>query len=358
MRLAEGSTPYSKQDEIRIYGRELTFDERMELFMARLKNASDNVAIAITPIGVMFDTLDGSKGTYDGINCRTFKSTIDMDFGRYLNFKDALQEGFISLAQELKLDEVAFERIAIYATMQQKDGDAKLQATLSPEQYKEFQNLTLTENEMKWYKAARQTLDSTLSDVKKIMYEEFNAELDAIIGYFPFISDFEAMSDAEIQDRFGSYVEKVMEGGQIIRRKKNPEMGFTKKRVGGKQRIRLNAFEIMMKHTDDVAYFITMTKNLRLLQEIAKSDEYMDIAGDRGRQFVNDWLDVMARKGGVEGARQMRWLDTLRRNMGVGTLGFKLSSILILLLMPLGVLVEIGCFVVLQTLLTAGGLSL
>jgi hypothetical protein len=327
--LAGGSKSLTTENEYRNYAQPTTLLERIDLFFNKMKNAADKVATAISPIDVMFDELDGGRGLFNGVNFRTFKSVLDARFGEFLDLEDSLQIPFIKMAQDLGLTTINFERIAIYATSVQEGGDVKLQASLSPEQYKQFKNIKLTEDEMAWYQKARQILDSTLPAVKKLMYEEYNAELEAVAGYFPFINDYEAMSEAELKDRFGAYSEMIMENGVYTKSRKNPEKGFTVKRVGGEQKVMLNAFDIMMKHTSDVAYFLKMTKDIRILSEIAEDPRYTEIAGDRGRAFVKSWLELMAKKGGNAAETKIAWLDTVRRNIGVGTLGFKLTSALV-----------------------------
>jgi hypothetical protein len=326
--LAGGSKEMSYAKEMMIYARTLTQDERMANLAFKLNNAGNRISMAVTPIDVIFDELDGGKGLFDGVNYMTFKATVDASFGQYLDMKDQYQLPIIKLSQELGLNQQNFERIGIYAVQQQRGGNDKLMATMTPQQYAELKDIELTPAEMKWYEAARTQLDIMRDPVAKVMYEQYNKTLDKVKNYFPFVTDWEALSEAEIQERIGQFAEGAIEKVQTIS-KRNPAKGFTISRVGGKQKINLNAFDVFMKHTDDVSYLVSMAKDLRFLGEVAASEKYGKIAGDRGQTFVRSWIDLMARKGGVSEASKISALDTIRRNIGVGTLGFKLTSMLV-----------------------------
>jgi len=136
------------------------------------------------------------------------------------------------------------------------------------------------------------------------------------------MTDFDAMDDAEVAIKYS-------EQAQYSSAKKVPEKGFTEKRVGGAQKIQLNAYRIAMRHLDNVAYLLAMTHDNRILMEISQSPEFREATGEMGTAFTIDWLDTIARKGGAEGQKRIDWLDVLRRNIGVATLGFKDTTILI-----------------------------
>lgn len=81
----------------------------------------------------------------------------------------------------------------------------KLISTMTEEQVAEFDNITLTENEMKWYVAARAMLDEMRKPIEKVTYEEYNKTLDFVKNYFPFMTDWDALSEVEIQERIGQF---------------------------------------------------------------------------------------------------------------------------------------------------------
>src|SRR5690606_245269 len=67
----------------------------------------------------------------------------------------------------------------------------------------------------------------------------------------------------------------------------------------------------------------------KMLGEVAASPRYAELVGDAGQLMVREWLDVVARKGGAAGAQEIAILNTLRKNVGIGILGLKLSTIAI-----------------------------
>lgn len=313
----------NSKDQIIDPGNKLSAISHLKNTISDYENSYRKMNLALTFMDTYFDNLDGGKGTFEGANYKIFKAVTDYNFGRYLDLKDRYQVDVLALAKELKLNQQDFERIGMYAALAQEGGYDKLKASLTPEKLEEAVNTKLTDNQMKWYEVARAKLDEVRPSIEKMMKDEFNRPLGEVKNYFPFITNWEALDETDIQDRFGAYAEQAI--GEVM--KKNPNMKFTIERKGGKIAIELNAMNIYLKHTDNVAYFLSMTKDNRLLYEIAKSKDYKAIAGDIGAATTLNYIDTIARKGGTEISKRISWLDALRRNIGVGTLGFKLSTI-------------------------------
>ena len=167
-------------------------------------------------------------------------------------------------------------------------------------------------------------MDKARPRIADVMKDVYNKDLGSVEEYFPFVTDFEKLSDAEMFDRFGNAID------EFIIRKKNVEKGFTEERTTpGKQKIQINAFDLFNQHMDNVAYLLNAGKDIKMLSEIAKTDAFQNKVGDVGQLQTLKWLDLMARKGGRDNTKRIAILDTLRRNIGPGTLAFKLSSALI-----------------------------
>ena len=301
-------------------GEKLTRDQVMKNKAAQAMNWAMRLDLSITPMDVVFDSLDGVAG-YQGSNFRIFKKTIDDAYSKYIQKKQAVAEDIISLSEELKLEDTDFEKIGFYAAAQQEGGAEKLQSLGFTK--KEIEGIKLSENQTKLYEAMRSKLDGLRPEIAEVMRVVYNEELGEVKNYFPFMTDFEAMSDSEIRERFGNNVQQF---GQAP--KKNVEQGFTKKRVGGKQKIKLNAMQIFLGHIDNSTYLITVGKETKRLGEIAATQEYAGSVGELGQEIVRDWIDIVARKGKANGQRD-NVLDTMRRHTGVAVLGFKLSSAII-----------------------------
>jgi hypothetical protein len=275
--------------------------------------------LIITPMDAVFDYLDNSKN-YLGANYRIFKRRIDVAYSLYLDAKFAITQRADAKANELKLEEDNMERIGLYAAKVQKGGMEKLLSFFTEEQ---IDSVVLTDNEMEFYKFMRKELDNLRPLIEKVMREVYNQPLGEVENYFPFMTDFEVMSDKEIRDRFG---DKVTTHYDTL--KKNVEMGFTKERVGGKTRIKLNAAEIFGSHIDNATYLINVGKETKYLGELARTDEYGQAVGDVGQEVVREWIDLIARKGISQGDR-IKVLDAVRNYTGLLALGFKLSSALV-----------------------------
>lgn len=297
----------------------LTAFERFTNSVKKVLNTAQLKDLVLTPMDAVFDALDGTKN-YTGANYRIFKRRIDLAHAAYLDARDSALNRGDKKANDLKLDEDSMERIGLYAAKMQEGGTEKLLSMFTQEQ---IDAVKLTPNEMKFYEFMRGELDRIRPQIEKVMREVYNMPLGEVKNYFPFLTDFEAMSDKEVRDRFG---DKVLTVGQTL--KKNVEMGFTKERTGGKNKIRINAAEVFGKHMDNALYLINVGKHTKYLGEIANTEEYGKAVGDVGQEAVREWIDLVARKGQMQGER-VRLLDMLRNYTGAVQLGFKISSALV-----------------------------
>ena len=157
--LTAGTTPIEARPlaERTPGGPPLTSEQQLQNIGAKIANELQRVDLAITPQDVVFDLLDGGKGTYDGTNTRVFKRTIDADYSQYLDLKDAWIQPLQRLGVELKLTEPNFERIAIHAyRVQPKGMDYLRNSGLTDAQIGAVQ---LTPAEQRWYDAARTMIE-------------------------------------------------------------------------------------------------------------------------------------------------------------------------------------------------------
>lgn len=282
---------------------------------------AQRVDLAITPIDPAIDRLDGGKGTYDGVNHALIKKPIDTAWGNFLDSIDPIKKQAWEKAQRLKLSNENFERIGIYAADQQDGGREKLLNNGLTDA--EIDAINLSPSEMEFYQWMRKELDALWPRIAKIMADVYGKPLGKVKNYFSFMTDWEKLTEMEV-------VSRLIEAPEYAPRTKHPEMSFTKSRVGaGTQKIKLNAMDIFLRHTENAEYLINMGPTVKMLYEVANSKEYGAAAGDRGQKMMVEWLDLIARKGGIQGDRQIAILDILRRNVGVATMAFKLSSALV-----------------------------
>ncbi len=310
--LSEGKTVVGKE--------KLTIQEKIDNALKVARNRLTNLDVNISPMDVVFDMLDGYKN-YVGANYRIFKKRIDLAYSSYLRMKHQYQDDILKLGNTLKLENSDYEVIGIHAAKEQEGGVEKLLATGLTEA--QINSIVLTDKQMKFYEAIRDKLDKLKPFIEETMRVVYNQPLGSVTNYFPFLTDFEAMSEREIKDLYGDSVQLF---GQS--KKKDVNKGFTIDRVLGKQKIKINAMEIYMLHVDSATYLVNMGAEIKYAAEIAKSEEYLEAVGDVGQRLVVDWVDLLARKGS-SGEKRIRGWDVLRKNVGAATLGFKLSSALI-----------------------------
>lgn len=313
-----GSVPLNDTPQKRMaIGERLSLMDRIKNKFIEKSNRAHRISLALNPMDVFFDMLDGDK-SYRGANHRIFKQTIDRAFSKYLKLKEVATREVKNLTDELNLSEQSFERIGVYATAQQEGGREKL--LFSGITSTEIDGIKLTKEEMQMYELMRSKLDSMLPAIKEIMRVVYNKDVTAVKDYFPFMTDHEAMKDFEIQDQLGDAV-------PTVGRQKNVQKGFTETRTLGKQKVRIDALSVFLKHMDNAAYLIEMGADIKALGELAITPEYEAAVGDIGQEMVVEWVTLLARRGNSTGRIHM--IDALRRNVGFAVLGFKLSSILV-----------------------------
>lgn len=304
------------------FGENLTITQKFKNAFPTMLNMAQHVDLSLAPMDVFFDVMGGSPGTYESAPSRIFKAVTDTNYGRYNEQKDEIIDRVWARAEELKMTQKNFERIGVHAARSQKDGMEKLLNTgLTREQ---IDAVVLTEGEMEMYRVFREELDLMRPAIENTMRIVYNKPLGKVENYFSFMTDWDAMSETEVFQRIG---QDVPEFGKPT---KNVQQGFTKARTGaGKQKIKLDAMEIFAKHIDNSAYLVNMARDNKMLFEIANSPQFGAAAGDLGQKYTLQWIDLISRKGGKDGDQKIAILDTLRRNVGVAYLGFKLTSALI-----------------------------
>lgn len=276
---------------------------------------------ALRPMDVFFDMASAGNGSYSTNFHRMFKGRIDDSYGRYLIEKDLAQKPIEDMVKNLGLNPENLERIGLYAHIQQEGGmDKLLQLGYTQD---ELANIQLSDNEIQLYKAIMETFDRFYPRVKEYMGRVYNKDVGKVANYFPMVTDFEAMSDLEVFERFGT----PQEGGK---QKKNIISKSTiERKKNAKQKVRLNALDVFKGHTDNVAYMLHMGETSKILSEVAADKRFAESFGQYNTLVLRQYLDLVARQGGIDHGQKIQFLDVLRRNISTGILGFKLSSILV-----------------------------
>lgn len=321
--LREGTVaPFNSKEKKRAsLGESLTLRDKMQNAYSEGSNRAQRFGKALSPVDVFMDSLDGGK-EYLGANFKIFKETVDKSYAKYLQQRRDVLDRYDKLTRPMKLKVENFERMGAWAALQQEGGREKLKATGLTDA--ELDGLTLSENEAKVYEFMRRELDVLRPQIAEVQRLVRNEEFVEVDNYFSFMTDYDAMSDAELRELYGNNVEEF---GQANRRSVQ-DKGFTKKRVGGKQKIRIDADEVFRKHIDRSSYFVNMEESITSLSDIANSQEYADIAGDAGQTAVAEWIDLLARKG-RDRSERVGALEVLRKNTGAAILAYKLSTVLV-----------------------------
>ena len=310
-------------------GERLTITQKARNLLTNTQNQFSRIDKVISPMDVVFDLLDGGKATYEGANFRFFKARVDAGYGRYITRRDVLQNPVVEVSNKYKLQDTNFERMGVVAAREQDGGVEKL--INSGFTQKEIDAVKLTSQEQEVLDLMRKTFDSQFPEIRETMRKVYNEPVEKVKNYFSFMTDWKAADDIEVFRRFGA---NPTDGeGNILslgRPTKNVSADFTLSRTGaGKQKIKINALDVFLKHTDNTSYLLELGETTKTLGEIANSPAYLNAVGDAGQLLVNEWVDVIARKGGAAGASEIAALDVLRKNVGVGILGLKLSTIAI-----------------------------
>ena len=252
---------------------------------------------------------------------KPMKADLDLDFGNYLTHNDKALAEWQTLTK--KLNSSNFERIGTIALARQEGGLERLaNKNITPEQVKD---IVLTPQEEAAYSFVRKAFEEQYPSVKQYMLDVYNVDVGKVENYVSFMGDYDAMNDLEMYDRFGNRAYDVAK-----RFTKKVEEGFTKARARASPiKLELDIDKIFKRHLDDVAYMVNMGRDTKMYFEIVNSYEMRAKLGDVGALAWLQWLDLMARKGGSEGAKRIAALDILRKNLSVGVLGFRLSSALV-----------------------------
>jgi len=276
-----------------------------------LQNYAQKTGVGLTPI----------DGLADVTGMKSMKKALDADFSKYLTYNDEVTKQWYGLTKDFT--EKEFERIGVIAASRQEGGLERLANSGITEE--EVSAIKLTPAEEKAYQFVLDTFDKEFPAVKQYSKEVYNADVGEQENYVSFMSDYELMSDLEIYERFGQTPEQI-----TTRKTKTVEQGFTKERATiSNIKLETNIDKIFRRHMDDVAYMLNTGKNIKMYFEVINSPEMREKLGDVGTLAWLQWLDLMARKGGTEGAKRIAALDILRRNIGAGVLAFRLSSALV-----------------------------
>lgn len=277
----------------------------------KMKDFTQSADWQLTGIERFFNKLDGYKN-YEGVNYKTFYEPVKHANDKVLKEYIEITIKAAKLEKQLSLSTYDYEKIGMYAVLQQPGGYEKLIANgYSP---KMISGIHLNDRQMKMYNFMRKTLDEYYPRLNEVMQKQYNKSLGFTKNYFPFQTDFEQTKS--IADQIES-----------LYRRTSVDRSFSKQRTQFAAPVKINAGKIFDGYIKNAVHFIHMNNVVKNIAKIAKDPRYAEAVGEKARQYVLDWIDLEARAG--KATPRYRFLNKLRANLGVAVLGFKLSSALI-----------------------------
>ena len=310
-KLKEGSKNLDIEIKKRLPGRPSTVEywKDKELNILNLLQTGD---LELTFTERLMNMLDGYKH-YQGVNVKTFYDPIKHVNDIFLKEKDSVMNGLLKLEKQLHLNYYDYEKIGMYGIKQQKNGVEKLLANGYTQ--KMIDGIHLNDRQLRMYDFMRKTFDDLYPRLAKSFEEQENEFLGWVDNYFPFQTDFEEL------DLVSNQVRKMY-------RRTTTEKGFTKQRTQAKTPVKIDAGFIFKNYVENALHYIHMNSTIKQIGELARDIKYGEMVGQKAQKYMVQWVDVLARNGGITDRYRIQILNTLRKNQGVAVLGGKLSSAL------------------------------
>jgi len=252
------------------------------------------------------------------------KARHDLNYNNMLEFMRPHLDERAEIIERNKLDKNNVERAGVVALSKQEGGLEKLAVQdITEEQVNELEK-SLTDGEQEFSDFVRREFDSFYPAVKEFARVNYNVDVGQIDNYVSFQTDYEAMSDIPVYERFGGLADNA-----IAMRRKNVQKGFIEERKGpGKQKIVIDLDRIYLRHLRNVSYMLNMGRDIKMDAEVIRSPEVGEKMGNLGQLIWSEWLDLMARDGGSR-ASVIPMIDFMRKNTTGAILAYRLSSALL-----------------------------
>jgi hypothetical protein len=294
-----------------------------------------------------FDELEGGLGKFDGVLSEIFRDVPDMKYSMYLNDYYKFFDDMEALVKKNKLNFGNSQRIAIYMHARRQDARERLIAMGIDEEW--INAIKPTKEEMEFVKFADDILNEERPWLAKIAREIFNKEFNVLEDMFPMVADFRAAAEMNlpIQDRFGDTLPRIgMNEATSGKRSRVKEGTIKSRQPGATLPIQIDAIGNLRQHMENTFYMKHMAETIKHLGDVKNAtkvvqtgtkakprEERVNIlrekVGDVGFQIINNYVDMLARKGGADGQRQIDYLSALNRNVGPATLAWKIATMFI-----------------------------
>ena len=288
----------------------------------RMADFAQNAGIAITPIQVVVDDLDGTF-LGGGPNRRVLWEPLQ---DGYVSHQTAISEAHDLLAKVLKehgpLDPAQQDRATVVLMREQEGGREKLHQLGIEDP--EIDAVNPTPQERATIDALRGYLNDPrrVNALTRVTAKLYNQEFVPVKNYWPMMTDFNAPKEGS------TAVESIL--SQIDLRRKNVEKGMLIERVeNAKQKIRSDVYAVFLAAAQQGSMIENMAEPILRAHELIRDPKYLEVAGDAGQTFWRDYLDVLSRDGKISAARRTWIIDFFRKNLGVAALSFKPQTALL-----------------------------
>lgn len=305
-------------------GEKLTTTDKLRNYIAARLNNATALDLGTLPQDIIFDMLQGSRGTYQGPLFANIRTPIDASYNaamrRYLDTRTGLRE----IIATHGLGATSSERVGLYAALQQKGGESRmLDSGVEQRTIDKMKSSGLSAGEIEAYNYMRTQLDGSLPQVRGVMHDLYNVSVEAVKNYFPFMREwdtYKADAESPIKDAVTGHTISPEElsafskmGGNFNAQgsSKLPQ-GFTlERKEGASGPIRFDAFSSFERHMVNTSRLIEMQREMKMVGEMVRDDSFASKYGDLGQRLVNEWLTTVANDGGGASVTRWRMLDRI-----------------------------------------------
>lgn len=338
--LSGESTPLELQTQLRAQpGEKLTLQDKVTNRARAIVSGATQFDLGHMPEDVIFDMVQGGKGTYAGPLFDQVRTPMDAAYDaaqrRRLTATDPLRE----IVQKNRLTDLDEERIGLWAHLQQEGGEARALATgVTQSTIDKLKETGLTAGQKEAYNYMRKTMDESLPDIQKVMHDLYNIPVEPVDNYFPWMREYEVYKPSPkqvvVDPRTGEPISDAMldnfgriAGNFAARNTSKLNRGFTiERQKGAETPIRYDAFDVFDRHMNNASRLIEMQRESKMIGEMVRSPEFGQKYGEYGQKLLNEWLTDTITDGKGSGAHRWPILDMSRRAASRSLVFFRLTS--------------------------------
>ena len=269
----------------------------------------------------VFMLLDYQGGKFDilkpGMWTDYFKGNVDRSHSNYLKDKFSFETDMFDVIRNLELNAESRRKVGINLVTKNKDGRTVLRSSgVTAKELAAAQKLSPKEQQFADY--VRRSLEAEYAEVDLVMRENEGRSLGYIEEYFPFLTNFDAMTGTETM------------GNPLRHQQYKTKFRAGETRAGAEQSILLDAAQVLYKYKDSAAYYKNMRPTLETLGSVTHNSKFSGIVGRETSGKINDWLDLLSRRGITKSKNPVidPILRIVRRNAALAYMGYKFTTVI------------------------------